>query len=108
MKFMDTIGYNAMDMGLLSEGWRSEPGTPIHIRPYAPPVSEGFSGEEAQDWYTKTPGTPVSAAQAKDLVAKAVRPFPVGGSPERLPPVLTAIAENHRWLPAGSPKNPRP
>ena len=108
MKFMDTIGYNAIDMGLLSESWRSEPGTPIHVCPYAPSVPEGFSGEEAQDWYTKTPGTPVSAAQAKDLIAKAVRPLPVGGSPNRLPPVLTAIAEKHRWLPAGSLKNPRP
>ena len=100
MKFMDTIGYNAIDMGPLSESWRSEPGTPIHVWPYGPQIPEGLSGEEAQAWYTQTPGTPVSSAQAKDLVAKAVRPFPVGGSPERLPPVLTAIARKRGSLPA--------
>ncbi len=104
MKFMDAIGYDAIDMGPLSESWRSEPGTPIHVWPYAPQVPEGFRGEEAQAWYTQTPGTPVSAAQAKDLVAETVRPFPVGGSPERLPPVLAAIARKRGSLPAGSAK----
>jgi 8-hydroxy-5-deazaflavin:NADPH oxidoreductase len=92
MKFMDTIGYNAIDTGSLSDSWRSEPGTPIHVWPYAPNVPDGLLGEEAESWYMKTPGTPVSTTQAKDLVAKAIRTFPVGGFPEDLPPVLTAFS----------------
>ena len=85
MKFMDTVGYKGIDIGSLSEGWRMEPGTPIHVWPYGPRVPEELSGEEAQDWYQRTPGTPASADQAKDLVARAVRKFPVGGFPEYLP-----------------------
>jgi 8-hydroxy-5-deazaflavin:NADPH oxidoreductase len=92
MKFLDIIGYNAIDIGSLSDGWRTEPGTPIHVWPYAPNVPDRFVGEEAQSWYMKTPGTPVSTAQARNLVAKAVRTFPVGGFPEKLPPVLAAIS----------------
>ncbi len=105
MKFMDTIGYNAIDIGPLSESWRVEPGTPIHVWPYAPKVPEGLADEEAQDWFKKTPGTPVSAAQAKELVAKAVRKFPVGGFPEYLPPVLIAISVKHGRLPASAANN---
>jgi hypothetical protein len=51
-----------------------------------------LGGVDAQNWYTMTPGTPVSKAQAKDLIAKAVRMFPIGGVHENLPPVWTAIA----------------
>jgi hypothetical protein len=31
MKFMDTIGYKAVDIGSLSDTWRMEPGTPIYV-----------------------------------------------------------------------------
>ncbi len=102
IKFMDTIGYNAIDIGRLSEGWRMEPGTPIHVWPYAPRVPEELSGEKAQDWFQQTPGTPVSVDQAKDFIAKAVRKFPVGGFPEYLPPVLLAISVKHGRLPASA------
>ena len=99
ISFMRAIGYDAIDIGPLSESWRVEPGTPIHVWPYVPEVPAGLSGEEAQDFFRKTPGIPVSATQARDLVAKAVRRVPVGGSPEYLPPVLSAIAVQERWLP---------
>ncbi len=105
MKFMDKIGYNTIDIGPLSEGWRMEPGTPIHVWPYAPKVPEGLADEEAQDWFQRTPGTPVSVDQAKELVAKAVRKFPVGGFPEYLPPVLIAISVKHGRLPASAANN---
>jgi predicted dinucleotide-binding enzyme len=48
MKFMDNIGYNAIDIGLLSESWRIEPGTPIHVRSYAPKAPEALSGKRAR------------------------------------------------------------
>ncbi len=96
MRFMDAIGYNAIDAGSLSDSWRIEPGTPVYAWPYAPKVPDGLGGEEAQSWYKNTSGTPVSTIQAKDLVAKAVRKFPVGGFPEDLPPVWAAIAAKLR------------
>jgi 8-hydroxy-5-deazaflavin:NADPH oxidoreductase len=96
MKFMDTIGYNATDVGSLSDSWRMEPGTLIYVWLYAPKVPDGLGGEEAQSWYSTTPGTPVCTSQAKELVAKAVRKFPVGGFPEDLPPVWIAIAAKLR------------
>jgi 8-hydroxy-5-deazaflavin:NADPH oxidoreductase len=106
MEFVDTIGYNAIDIGSLSESWRVEPGTPIHVWPYVPKVPAGLADEEAQDWFKKAPGTPVSEPQAKDLVAKAVRNFPVGGFPEYLPPVLIAISVKHGRLPVSAKTNP--
>lgn len=106
IKFMDTIGYNTIDIGPLSESWRVEPGTPIHVWPYAPKVPQGLADEETQDWFKTTPGTPVSAAQAKELVAKAVRKFPVGGFPEYLPPVLMAISVKRGRLPASAANKP--
>ncbi len=96
MTFMDVIGYDAIDAGSLADSWRIEPGTPIYVWPYAPKVPAGLRGEEAESWYKKTPGTPISTAQAKELVAKAVRKFPVGGYPEDLPPVWTSIAAKLR------------
>ncbi|MFL6449936.1 MAG: NADPH-dependent F420 reductase [Bryobacteraceae bacterium] len=89
--FMDAIGYNAVDIGPLSESWRIEPGTPIYVWPYAPKVPDELNGAEAERWYSTTPGAPVSLSQAKDLVAKAVRQFPVGGFPKDLPAVWIAI-----------------
>jgi hypothetical protein len=96
MRFMEVIGYYAIDIGTLSESWRIEPGTPIYAWPYAPKVPAGLSGDEAERWYSTTPGAPVSISQAKDLVAKAIRKFPVGGFPEDLPEVWTAIAAKSR------------
>jgi predicted dinucleotide-binding enzyme len=106
--FMRAIGYEAIDIGPLSESWRVEPGTPIHVWPYVPDVPAGFSGEEAQNFFRRTPGPPVSPTQARQLVANAVRKFPVGGSPEYLPPVLSAIAVKERWLSEQGPEEKQP
>lgn len=32
--FLDSIGYGAVDAGLLAEGWRQQPGTPAYGAPY--------------------------------------------------------------------------
>jgi predicted dinucleotide-binding enzyme len=84
-QFMDAIGYDSIDVGSLSESWRIEPGTPIYVWPYVPKIPDGLSEEEAKRFYLETSGDPVSATQAKDLVAKAVRSQPVGGFAEALP-----------------------
>jgi predicted dinucleotide-binding enzyme len=33
MRFMEAIGYDAIDTGSLSNSWRIEPGTPIYVWP---------------------------------------------------------------------------
>lgn len=91
--FMNAIGYNSVDIGSLSESWKIEPGTPIYVMPYVPKIPDGLTEEEARKWYLETPGTPVSEAQAKELVSKAVRSFPVGGFPEVLPSVHIALVK---------------
>jgi predicted dinucleotide-binding enzyme len=36
VEFLDTIGFEVVDAGLLAEGWRQEPGTPVYGAPYGP------------------------------------------------------------------------
>jgi predicted dinucleotide-binding enzyme len=95
-QFIDIIGYNVIDIGSLAGSWRIEPGTPIYVWPYVPQIPEGLSEEQAKRFFLDTPGNPVSAKQAKELVAKAVRKRPIGGFPEDLPPVWIAIVTELR------------
>ncbi|HTX25647.1 MAG TPA: NAD(P)-binding domain-containing protein [Streptosporangiaceae bacterium] len=54
-EFLDSIGYDAVDVGPLAESWRQEPGTPVYGTPYGP--------------YTDEMGTPADAARIRaDLV----------------------------------------
>jgi predicted dinucleotide-binding enzyme len=93
-QFMDTIGYDSIDIGSLTESWRIEPGTPIYVWPYVPKIPEGLSEKEARRLYLETSGAPVSRDQARELVARAVRSHPVGGFAEVLPSVhLALVAE---------------
>src|SRR5436305_5232743 len=39
-EFLDSIGYDAYDVGPLSEGWRYQPDTPAYGQPYVAPGSE--------------------------------------------------------------------
>ncbi|GAA0527323.1 NAD(P)-binding domain-containing protein [Paractinoplanes ferrugineus] len=58
-EFLDKIGYDAVDVGPLSESWRFEPGQPAYGPPYG-------SAEEPA-------GTPASAAKVREAVAAAKR-----------------------------------
>jgi predicted dinucleotide-binding enzyme len=62
-EFLDSIGYEAYDVGPLAEGWRFQPGTPAYGQPYVAPGSE-FPG----------PGHSATAQQLKDAVDAAARP----------------------------------
>ena len=95
ISFLEKIGYDATAAGSLAESWRVEPGSPIYVWPYAPEVPAGLSGAEAEVFYVSTPGPRVSAAEAQQLVSKAVRPERIGGFPEDLPPVWVAVV--WRW-----------
>jgi len=60
-KFLDAIGYDAVDAGPLSESWRFEPDTPAYGLPYLGP--EKLSG----------PGRPAAATELQEALAAAHR-----------------------------------
>jgi predicted dinucleotide-binding enzyme len=96
-RFMDTIGYDAVDIGPLAESWRIEPGTPIYVWPYVPRIPKGLTEEEARNWYLEKPGDPLSTARVKELVASTQRHFPAGGSPQELPAIhLSLVSEVYK------------
>jgi 8-hydroxy-5-deazaflavin:NADPH oxidoreductase len=90
-RFMDAIGYDAVDIGTLAESWRIEPGTPVYVLPYVGKPPDGMSQEEARRWFLESPGVPASADQVKELTDRAVRGGPVGGSFAALPPGMRAV-----------------
>lgn len=58
---LDAIGYDVVDLGALSEGWRSQPGQPVYGTPYA---------ADPQDW---TAGArPAGMAEIAAAAAAAV------------------------------------
>jgi predicted dinucleotide-binding enzyme len=60
VEFLDAIGYDAVDAGPLSEGWRYEPGQPAYGPPYGV--------------YDEPAGTPASAEKVRAALAEAKRP----------------------------------
>jgi predicted dinucleotide-binding enzyme len=57
--FLDSIGYRTVDVGVLAEGWRFQPGTPAYGPPYGT-----FEDEK---------GTPASAEVIRAVLAAATR-----------------------------------
>jgi predicted dinucleotide-binding enzyme len=57
--FLDTLGYDAVDIGPLAENWRTQRDTPVY---------SGTYGE-----YGVLPGTPAGAQSVRDRVAAATR-----------------------------------
>lgn len=58
-RFLDSIGYGAVDAGDLSDSWRQEPGTPVYGAPYG-----SFSDEV---------GTPAGEAVIREALSAATR-----------------------------------
>jgi 8-hydroxy-5-deazaflavin:NADPH oxidoreductase len=58
-EFLDSIGYGAVDVGTLADGWRYQPGTPAYGPPYG-----SFDNEK---------GTPASASAIRAALAAATR-----------------------------------
>ena len=61
-EFLDSIGYDAYDVGPLAEGWRFQPDTPAYGQPYVAPGAD-FPG----------PPHPVTAGLLRERVDAAVR-----------------------------------
>lgn len=76
---LDALGYDAVDLGGLDQSWRMEPGQPVYVEPYMPPMPEGLSQAETVQWLMTTPPTPVPAARVTELAGAAVRDA-AGGS----------------------------
>lgn len=72
VELLNALGYDAVDAGALADSWRSEPNTPVYVRPYlgdVPPLDiEAFFA-----WTLRTPGIPVPASEIRKLVETAVR-----------------------------------
>lgn len=72
--FLNTVGYDTVDMGVLAESWRSEPTTPIYVTPYIGGLPDGLTTrEEALDWYMNAPGYTVTTEQVRNYVGQAER-----------------------------------
>ncbi|MCX5403902.1 NAD(P)-binding domain-containing protein [Streptomyces sp. NBC_00335] len=81
---LDVLGYDTVDIGTLADSWRSEPGTPVYVRPYFPGMPPwGAQPEVLQRWFEETSGVAVPAARVKELAGLAIRHH--GG--ERLPSI---------------------
>jgi predicted dinucleotide-binding enzyme len=78
IRYIDAIGYDALDIGTLADSWRQEPGTPSYVKPYVAGYPDGLSEEEARRWFRDAPNTPVPVSRLKELIDSAVR-GPVGG-----------------------------
>jgi predicted dinucleotide-binding enzyme len=61
-EFVDSIGYDTLDAGQLSEGWRFQPDTPAYGQPYVAAGSQ-FPG----------PGQPATAGQLQKALDSATR-----------------------------------
>jgi hypothetical protein len=78
-ELLDVLGYDAADIGTLSDSWRSEPDTPVYCQPYFPgQPPEQASPHAAFRWFFETPGVAVSAGRVKELADRTVR-GPAGG-----------------------------
>jgi predicted dinucleotide-binding enzyme len=85
--FMRAIGYDACDIGPLSESWRIEPGTKIYVWPYVPQIPTDASPEEARRIYLEVTPAPLSMAQVAEMAKNATRSNPVGGFTHDLPDI---------------------
>jgi 8-hydroxy-5-deazaflavin:NADPH oxidoreductase len=63
-ELISLLGYDCLDMGALTESWRSQVGTPVFCAPYA--VTK-------DDQYRTQPAAPASAAEISALLASAKR-----------------------------------
>lgn len=86
-RFMDTIGYDAVDIGSLTDSWRQEAGTPINVLPYGSEPPKGMNQEQANHWMFNAPAAVVGVTRVRELTGQASRTGRVGLFLEDLFPV---------------------
>jgi predicted dinucleotide-binding enzyme len=72
-ELLDTLGFDAVDLGPLAESWRSEPNTPLYAIPYVGQPPSGLTVPDLVAWIQGAPGVPVPAARVEELAAATVR-----------------------------------
>jgi len=78
-QFLNVLGYDTVDVGTLSDSWRSQANTPVYCKPYMPEIPKGMSMDDTAAWIFESPGVPAPASKIKALVESAV-PVNTGGS----------------------------
>ena len=73
IEFLERIGYDAVDMGPLSESWRSEPTMPVYLRPYWGTKTPHESSPGDVSSFMSAPGRVVDRKEVTELLRKAVR-----------------------------------
>jgi hypothetical protein len=63
-ELLSLLGYDSVDMGPLTESWRSQPGTPVFCAPYAVTKDDQHRTQQA---------APASAAEVRAALASARR-----------------------------------
>ncbi|MFI6777212.1 NADPH-dependent F420 reductase [Nocardia sp. NPDC050412] len=71
-QLLNLLGYDAVDIGPLTDSWRTEPNTPAYIHPYLGEIP-AMDVDAFRQWTQLTPGIPVPAAQLTELIETAVR-----------------------------------
>ncbi|PXK37528.1 NADPH-dependent F420 reductase [Pectobacterium versatile] len=80
ISLIDKLGYDAVDMGMLSESWRSEPTMPAYVLPYMGEIPERFDTLTEREWFMTAPGAPISVLHLSELLTRAVRHDKMFGS----------------------------
>ncbi|BBC35124.1 hypothetical protein SGFS_064180 [Streptomyces graminofaciens] len=78
VRLLDTLGYDAVDIGPLTESWRTDPGTPVAGPAYLGEAPAGLTPQEWFHWASTTTGNPLPAERVLELTKTAVR-GPAGG-----------------------------
>jgi predicted dinucleotide-binding enzyme len=68
IRFLDILGWDAVDAGTLAESWRMQPGTPAFLNPYMANPGAPFATRLATDV-----GRPADAARIQDALDAARR-----------------------------------
>lgn len=71
INFLNAIGYDAVDMGALSESWRSEPTMPVYVVPYV--GEQPANMPSSQHWFFTSQGVTVSKQDVTALLGNAIR-----------------------------------
>ncbi|MFG1610659.1 NADPH-dependent F420 reductase [Actinoplanes sp. NPDC049265] len=73
ISLINKLGFDILDTGDLRDSWRIEPGTPIYVTAYIPPIPGGMDRQAQHLWYLTAPTVPVPIDRARELVAAAIR-----------------------------------
>ncbi|MEV7136243.1 hypothetical protein AB0N24_25615 [Arthrobacter sp. NPDC093128] len=89
-RFVHAIGYDTLDIGPLTNGWRHEAGTPVNMLPYATSAPASVKAEEFEEWLHTAPTVRVTADRVRDLTDATTRTGRVGGTSSDWRGVLVA------------------